>query len=169
LSSPGLAVRRTASLPLAYAGRSSIPETVRAYVRHRGVLDAPRKAGHDDGRMRLRILATRSARVLHEHRPSKTEGTVLPQKGSRESRVCPMHPRPRVRNKKAHELYYSYEIAKATATRVVAFAREHGHPLQYVIERKPLHRENFRSVSEPKAPPRCLQAGQRAYGDKKIC
>jgi ATP-dependent Clp protease adaptor protein ClpS len=31
---------------------------------------------------------------------------------------------------------YSHEIAKATAMRVVAFAREHGHPLQCVIERK---------------------------------
>ena len=31
---------------------------------------------------------------------------------------------------------YSFEIAKATAARVVALAREHGHPLQCVIERK---------------------------------
>ena len=31
---------------------------------------------------------------------------------------------------------YSYEIAKAKATQVVAFAREHRHPLQCVIERK---------------------------------
>jgi ATP-dependent Clp protease adaptor protein ClpS len=31
---------------------------------------------------------------------------------------------------------YSREIAKATAMRVVALAREHGHPLQCVIERK---------------------------------
>jgi len=31
---------------------------------------------------------------------------------------------------------YSHEIAKAKATQVVAFAREHRHPLQCVIERK---------------------------------
>jgi ATP-dependent Clp protease adaptor protein ClpS len=31
---------------------------------------------------------------------------------------------------------YSYEIAKAKATQVVAFAREHRHPLECVIERK---------------------------------
>ena len=31
---------------------------------------------------------------------------------------------------------YSYEIAKAKATQVVAFAREHRHPLQCVIELK---------------------------------
>jgi len=31
---------------------------------------------------------------------------------------------------------YSYEIAKAKATQVVAFAREHRHLLQCVIERK---------------------------------
>jgi ATP-dependent Clp protease adaptor protein ClpS len=30
----------------------------------------------------------------------------------------------------------SYEIAKAKATQVVAFARQHRHPLQCVIERK---------------------------------
>jgi ATP-dependent Clp protease adaptor protein ClpS len=31
---------------------------------------------------------------------------------------------------------YSHEIAKAKAAQVVAFAREHRHPLQCVIERK---------------------------------
>ena len=31
---------------------------------------------------------------------------------------------------------YSHEIAKAKATQVVAFAREHRHPLRCVIERK---------------------------------
>jgi ATP-dependent Clp protease adaptor protein ClpS len=31
---------------------------------------------------------------------------------------------------------YSYEIAKAKAAQVIAFAREHRHPLQCVIERK---------------------------------
>jgi ATP-dependent Clp protease adaptor protein ClpS len=31
---------------------------------------------------------------------------------------------------------YSHEIAKAKATQVVAFAREHRHPLQCVIECK---------------------------------
>jgi ATP-dependent Clp protease adaptor protein ClpS len=31
---------------------------------------------------------------------------------------------------------YSYEIAKAKATQVVAFAHEHRHPLECVIERK---------------------------------
>jgi hypothetical protein len=31
---------------------------------------------------------------------------------------------------------YSHEIAKAKATQVIAFAREHRHPLQCVIERK---------------------------------
>jgi ATP-dependent Clp protease adaptor protein ClpS len=31
---------------------------------------------------------------------------------------------------------YSHEIAKAKATQVIAFAREHQHPLQCVIERK---------------------------------
>jgi ATP-dependent Clp protease adaptor protein ClpS len=31
---------------------------------------------------------------------------------------------------------YSHEIATAKATQVVAFAREHRHPLQCVIERK---------------------------------
>ena len=31
---------------------------------------------------------------------------------------------------------YSYEIAEAKATQVVAFAREHRHPLQCIIERK---------------------------------
>jgi ATP-dependent Clp protease adaptor protein ClpS len=30
----------------------------------------------------------------------------------------------------------SYEIAKAKATQVVAFVREHRHPIQCVIERK---------------------------------
>ena len=32
---------------------------------------------------------------------------------------------------------YSHEIAKAKAMQLVAFAREHRHPLQCVIERKP--------------------------------
>jgi ATP-dependent Clp protease adaptor protein ClpS len=31
---------------------------------------------------------------------------------------------------------YSQEVARAKATQVVAFAREHRHPLQCVIERK---------------------------------
>jgi hypothetical protein len=38
MSSPGL------------TGRSSIPETARAYSRHHGVLDAPPEAGHDKER-----------------------------------------------------------------------------------------------------------------------
>jgi hypothetical protein len=48
LSSRGIAVRSTASLPLAYAGRTSIPEAVVIQTRGRGVLDRPPFAG-DDG------------------------------------------------------------------------------------------------------------------------
>ena len=52
-------------------------------------------------------------------------------------RESAMHLMLRVHNEGIAECgTYSYEIAKAKATQVVAFAREHRHPLQYVIERK---------------------------------
>src|ERR1700693_312596 len=53
LSSPGIAVRRTASLPLAYAGRSSIPEVVGMESRGLSVLDTPLSRGMTVGRARL--------------------------------------------------------------------------------------------------------------------
>jgi ATP-dependent Clp protease adaptor protein ClpS len=52
-------------------------------------------------------------------------------------RESAMHLTLRVHNEGIAECgTYSYEIAKANATQVVAFAREHRHPLQCVIERK---------------------------------
>jgi ATP-dependent Clp protease adaptor protein ClpS len=52
-------------------------------------------------------------------------------------RESAMHLMLRVHNEGIAECgTYSYEIAKAKATQVVAFAREHRHPLQCVIERK---------------------------------
>jgi ATP-dependent Clp protease adaptor protein ClpS len=43
----------------------------------------------------------------------------------------------RVHNEGAAECgIYPYEVAKAKATQVADFAREHRHPLQVVIERK---------------------------------
>ena len=37
-------------------------------------------------------------------------------------------------------------------------------PASFVVW--PKRRDDFRFASEPKAPQRCLRAGQRAYGDK---
>jgi hypothetical protein len=59
LSSPGITVRRTASLPLAYAGRPSIPETPAITPRDRGVLDRPVKPG-DDSLVVAGVLPSRS-------------------------------------------------------------------------------------------------------------
>jgi ATP-dependent Clp protease adaptor protein ClpS len=52
-------------------------------------------------------------------------------------RESAMHLMLRVHNEGIAECgTYSHEIAKAKATQVVAFAREHRHPLHCVIERK---------------------------------
>jgi hypothetical protein len=47
LSSPGIAVRRTASLPLAYAGRPSTPRILGSISGASGILDRPVKPGDD--------------------------------------------------------------------------------------------------------------------------
>jgi hypothetical protein len=72
------------------SGRSSIPETVRDYARHHGVLDAPLEAGMTIEERGSAIPRRDAPEVCMKFALRKTEGAG--------NAGCPLHPQPRVQS-----------------------------------------------------------------------